>query len=845
MKKIVKFESSYVRTMRNYLILSFVIISRFASAQLVTNTTLTPTQLVQNVLLGPGITASNVSFTGYSNAIGSFNITGISNLGLTNGVVMTTGSVLQTDPHPNAAIGTPDGPQGPNANTGSGFDNTQPGNTYLTNVAGATTFNAAILEFDFIPQSDTVKFRYVFGTDEYMEYVSGGFADVFAFVLSGVTTPLAPTNIALIPGTTTPVTALNVNANVNSPFYVDNENPPGQIIQYDGFTVPLQARYPVICGQTYHIQLMIADALDGAVDAGVFLEAGSFSSSAPVSISSNNPTSIGGFNSVYEGCGALNLIFVRPEISNSDTVNFLFTGTSSSNDYSGITNSVIFPAGVDSVIIPLFAFFDGSTEGTETLVLNYLYTNPCGITDTISYSINIIDYNPLSVSFPSDTLICANQSATLLASATLGLAPYSFLWTNLAGTNVSSQNSFNTGAQSVSQSYILQVTDACNNSLTDTVNVNVGSSLFMTAAIDVLNSSQDTLMVEGCDSAVLVFTEQGQGAGIGVHTYPITISGTISNGADISVSIPTTITFSNSTTVTIPFSAIFDGVSEGVNGLENMVINLSQPGTLCITATNQTLEFYIRDVLPFQLNLPSDTTICRGRSYTLNATTSGGGGTITYTWAHNGSSNASQVVVPLVSTTYVVSASETCGPTTVVDSIRVNVIFDPPILQSLDFDTVCVGERFEFSTNLSGGIPPMSSIWLPGNPTSVASLGNQNWEINPVTFGGVYIIQVTDRCNFVDTDTLFLIAEDCELVIPNIVTPNGDGVNEFFTVSNLEKFPNTSLYVFDRWGKLLFSSENYKNDYRPSNVSDGVCYFILTPLNKESVRGYFHVFKEK
>ena len=810
-------------------------------SQLTTSTTLTPTQLVQNILLGPGITASNVTFTGYSNSIGSFNITGVSNLGLSSGVIMTTGTVLANDP----IYGVGSGPQGPNNLSGAGADNGQPGNTYLTNTAGATTFNAAVLEFDFIPQSDTVKFRYVFGTDEYMEYVSGGFADVFAFVLSGVTTPLAPTNIALIPGTTTPVTALNVNANVNAPFYVDNENPPGLIIQYDGFTVPLQARYPVICGETYHIQLMIADALDGAVDAGVFLEAGSFSSSAPISMSSNNPTSLGGYNTLYEGCGSLNLVFVRPLSSNADTVSFVFTGTSSSSDYSGLSNDVIFPPGQDSVIIPLNAFFDGISEGTETLIINYLFTNPCGVTDTISYTLNIVDYNSVVADFPNDTLICSNQSALLTAVATSGLAPYAFNWTNIASGTTSNLNPFSTGPITSNQIYVVEVTDACNNSVSDTVNVTVGSALFMTANLDVLNSVQDTLMVEGCDSALLVFTEQGLGAGVGTHTYPIIISGTAINGIDISVVIPSTITFNNSTTVSIPFSVIFDAIPEGISGIETLTINLSQQGTNCLTAVSQSFTIYIRDVLPFQLNLPSDTTICKGRSFSINASTTGGGGAINYFWNHNSATTANQIVVPPVSTTYTVTASESCGPTTVTDSIRVNVIFDPPIINSLEIDTLCVGERYVFNTSLSGGIQPVSISWLSGNPTGVSSLGDQSWEINPVVFGGDYIIQVTDRCNFVDTDTLTLIVDDCELIIPNIITPNEDGINEFFEIKNLDKFPNSKLSIFDRWGKMIFRSENYQNDFQGKNISDGVYYFILSPPYKDEIRGFFHVFKLK
>ncbi|HTL83476.1 MAG TPA: choice-of-anchor L domain-containing protein, partial [Bacteroidia bacterium] len=196
-----------------------------SNAQITTSNALTPTQLVQNVLLGPGIIASNITFTGYSNAIGEFwgGNSGTPVLGIDSGIVMTNGTILLNDP----TYGSGAGPMGPNSSTGAGVDNGQPGDAYLNTVANCNTFNAAVLEFDFIAQADSVKFNYVFGTDEYMEYVSGGFADVFAFVLSGVSVTLAPTNIALIPSTTTPVTALNVNANVNPAYYVDNENPPG------------------------------------------------------------------------------------------------------------------------------------------------------------------------------------------------------------------------------------------------------------------------------------------------------------------------------------------------------------------------------------------------------------------------------------------------------------------------------------------------------------------------------------------------------------------------------------------------------------------------------------------
>jgi hypothetical protein len=333
-------------------------------AQLNTSTALTPQQLVQNVLLGTGVTATNITFTGAFNAtykaIGSFNVVGGNNLGINSGVVLTTGVVTGVN-----------GPSGPNSASGSGIDNLEPGNAYLTSVAGVTTENAAILEFDFVPQSDSIKFKYVFGTDEYMEYVSGNYADIFAFVLSGVTVPMPAHNIALIPGTTTPVTAINVNANSNSQYYVDNENPAGPVCEYDGFTTVLTAREAVQCGQTYHIKLMVADAIDGIVDAGVFLEAGSFSSTSPFDISTtgNSVGPIGSSNTLYENCGSLNLIFTRPTTSsaNADTLVLGIDGTASAADYTGLNDTVFFPAGEDTVLVPIFAIDEAIVDTGETV----------------------------------------------------------------------------------------------------------------------------------------------------------------------------------------------------------------------------------------------------------------------------------------------------------------------------------------------------------------------------------------------------------------------------------------------------------------------------------------------
>ena len=151
----------------------------------------------------------------------------------------------------------------------------------------------------------------------------------------------------------------NVNLFVNGTYYFDNGDgsgsgtaPDGATVQYDGFTHPLTAVAAVVCGQTYHIKLAIADAGDGAWDSGVFLEAGSFASAGNANLTSG--TNFGGVvagndSTIYEGCGFASLLVTRTTSTSSQTYNYSLGGTATNGvDYTALGNSVAFAPGQDS-----------------------------------------------------------------------------------------------------------------------------------------------------------------------------------------------------------------------------------------------------------------------------------------------------------------------------------------------------------------------------------------------------------------------------------------------------------------------------------------------------------------
>ena len=251
-----------------------------------------PNYLIDNVLLGGGIIASNHSYQGDSIQISYFDATNTS-LGINNGIVMATGDVAVLDP-----LFTGFG--GVISNVVNDPDLLNVANSVppllpppFTNSFTVSSINdVAILEFDFIPTSDSLSFQYVFGSEEYFAFENSQYNDVFGFFLSGpgITGPFASpafhpdgsVNLAIVPGSNPPlpitISSVNSVTPINAQYFVDNRGGLDTIAYADGYTTVLTAYAAVQCGETYHIRLAIADGTDSGLSSFVWLQAGSFAS---------------------------------------------------------------------------------------------------------------------------------------------------------------------------------------------------------------------------------------------------------------------------------------------------------------------------------------------------------------------------------------------------------------------------------------------------------------------------------------------------------------------------------------------------------------------------------------
>lgn len=242
--------------------------SSTAEGALIVTTTTDAAVLANTLVAGSGdITITGQSLIGTSTQQGTFTGGLSAGIGIQSGVILTSGDA-------NLA-------PGPNNSGGAGASLGTAGDAQLTEFSGVDTFDANVLNVSFTSTTGDLFFQYVFASEEYNEFVGSSFNDVFGFFIDDV-------NIALVPGTTDPVTINNVNCgnpfgtgDTNCDQFVNNEAATFDL-QYDGFTRVFTASIlGLVAGQEYDLALKIADSGDRVLDSAVFLRGGSFQGTNP------------------------------------------------------------------------------------------------------------------------------------------------------------------------------------------------------------------------------------------------------------------------------------------------------------------------------------------------------------------------------------------------------------------------------------------------------------------------------------------------------------------------------------------------------------------------------------
>lgn len=463
--------TAYMKPFLQLLFLCLIFITSSSSAQLLVEQPYTIEEYVSEVLIGNGVIATNITYTGSEEQIGYMS-GGEGLFSVTSGLVLSTDHATHlSDP------GCSDS-QMCTGCLGLGTD------IDLLNVANSVppligqSFSVSsvndlcILEFDFEAGGDSISFNYVFGSDEYLTWVNSPYNDIFAFFLSGpgisgtyaspAGFPDGAINIAQVPDSDPPlpITISSVNNVTNPEYYVDN---PGNLgICINGYTETFTASASVQCGEIYHIKLAIADGSDEQLESFVVLEEGSFSSNAIDIIadaSLEGAEIFLGDTTVVEGCNDAIFTVIRPDDSELDTIYLNVYGTATmGGDFSEVFSIVIMEPGQSVADVSLGVINDNVNEDPEWVTVEYEYINDCGDTIVSSATIVILDPDPITLYTAPVGCLDEAGNINLYVNPLSGYGPYNYQWDTAENDTL---NDFNYNTNFMPGSATVVVSDVC------------------------------------------------------------------------------------------------------------------------------------------------------------------------------------------------------------------------------------------------------------------------------------------------------------------------------------------------------------------------------------------------
>ncbi len=440
---------------------------------------------------------------------------------------------------------------------------------------------------------------------------------------------------------------------------------------------------------------------------------------------------------------------------------------------------------------------DGSTG--PNLLINDAGTyyvslsNACGmstdtlVVDTLS-GIPLLDLGP-------DLPLCPGELLILDP----GIPDVAYLWQD-----GSSNTTFQTGNVGT---IILEITNACGVSLdtmvvytsTDPPDIDLGQDIMECAGTMVTlesnisgvnflwqDGSMDASFTTGLSG--IYFLQVSSACGMDTDTVVVDIHGT----PPVPALGPDTI-LCEGTSLTLLANADAETTNLWQDGSAQPSLVATHAGIYVLTQTNRCGEnadsiTIAYQALPPDIDLGPDTVLCEGETLLLAAPTSNA----LYTW-QDGSIAATYLAME--EGTYSLTASNACGST----SDQILLTYDNRIPQILMDDTIdlCPGEPIILDLTQTFDA---SYLWSSGSQMSTIT----------VTTPGTYAVTVSSACLDATAEVTILHRQDCDgtIYIPNVFSPNGDQINDFFKLYPNDKVEITSMegFIYDRWGNLVFHS---------------------------------------
>lgn len=883
--------------MRKIIALISLLICTISFGQItIDNTTYSPTQLVDGVLIpvGSGTTISNITFSGvYNNSnryqIGYFATAGttLGDMGFTDGVVLSTGNTnhipltLGVDPGSVAQMAT----NYTSCTTGE-IRETGTCGTFVNDVnilAGSNNYyNAAILEFDFVPVSNSVQFRYVFGSEEYeddggfINYQCSNYNDKFGFLISGpgITGANGYDNNAVNIATLANGSEVGINSVNNgivgssgggpsasnclgvNPAWIQNVSTaeflgPIDGTELNGNTIALIAtRTGLTPGQTYHIRLIVTDVNDGTYDAVVYLEAGSFTTDPPCT----NPVAPTASTTIQPNC-----------ITPTGTIEV--TAPLGGNlEYS-----------IDGVNYQSVTTFAGLIPGSYDVTAQVVGTT-CVSTIT-SVTVNPLPTGPAaptgSATIQPD---CTTPSGTIVITAPLG----GTIQYSIDGTNYQSGTTFSgltPGSYNVTS---LDTTIGCESTISVIVVNNIPSgpaaptgsvtvqpdciiptgTIVLTAPLGTtLEYSVDGITYQsgttftGLVAGTYDVTVQDTGTGCASTITQITINPPAGAPADPLATVtvqPTCLLPTGTIEITTPTGATLEYSIDGTTYQSGLQFYGLNPGSYNVTAMDNAtgcVSGFIALVVDPIPSAPTAPTVLVTDQPDCTVST----GTITVSlptgtnleYSINGINYQTNLIFTGITTgSYDVTVIDiVTGCISQETPITINSVPQAPVLVgAFNYQVDCDNLTAEYEVTAPIGNEYQYFV----NATQTLS-GTYVFSLLPSETIDLYAIDTTTGCV---TQTLQIVADDLpnpddcnldddpgpvdcgELFVPTAFSPNEDNNNDEFSVKiNPNCVESMTLRVFDRWGELIFETTNpeiaWDGTYKGKKLNAAVFVYTL------------------